>query len=100
MYSEYVNIDFFVRMHVAKEATQSTNIEGTQTNIEEAFLKREEIETERRDGWEETRNYISAMNEGINLLHTLPLSSRLIRQIHKILLQEVRGEHKIGRAHV
>ena len=68
MYSEYVNIDFFVRMHVAKEATQSTKIEGTQTNIEEAFLKREEIETERRDGWEETRNYISAMNEGINLL--------------------------------
>ena len=64
MYSEYVNIDFFVRMHVAKEATQSTKIEGTQTNIEEAFLKREEIETERRDGWEETRNYISAMNEG------------------------------------
>ncbi|WP_314749362.1 Fic family protein [Tannerella forsythia] len=95
MYSEYVNIDFFVRMHVAKEATQSTKIEGTQTNIEEAFLKREEIETERRDGWEETRNYISAMNEGINLLHTLPFSSRLIRQIHKILLQGVRGEHKL-----
>lgn len=95
MYSEYVNIDFFVRMHVAKEATQSTKIEGTQTNIEEAFLRREEIKTERRDDWEETRNYISAMNEGINLLHTLPFSSRLIRQIHKILLQGVRGEHKL-----
>lgn len=95
MYSEYVNIDLFIRMHIAKEATQSSKIEGTQTNMEEAFLKKEEIAFEKRDDWEEVQNYISAMNEAVKLLHTLPFSSRLIKQTHKILLQGVRGEHKL-----
>jgi len=95
MYSEYVNIDLFIRMHIAKEATQSSKIEGTQTNMEEAFLKKEEIALEKRDDWEEVQNYISAMNEAVKLLHTLPFSSRLIKQTHKILLQGVRGEHKL-----
>ena len=95
MYSEYVNIDLFIKMHIAKEATQSSKIEGTQTNIEEAFLSKEEINAEKRNDWEEVQNYISAINEAVKLLHTLPFSSRLIRQTHKILLQGVRGEHKL-----
>lgn len=95
MYSEYVNIDLFVRMHIAKEATQSSKIEGTQTNMEEAFLTKDEIAQEKRDDWEEVQNYISAMNEAVKLLHKLPFSSRLIKQTHKILLQGVRGEHKL-----
>ena len=95
MYSEYVNIDLFIRMHIAKEATQSSKIEGTQTNMEEAFLSKEQIAYEKRDDWEEVQNYISAMNEAVKLLHQLPFSSRLIKQTHKILLQGVRGEHKL-----
>ncbi len=95
MYSEYVNIDIYLKMHIAKEATQSSRIEGTQTNIEEAFMKKENIAVERRDDWNELQNYISAMNEAVLQLHRLPFSTRLIKQTHKILLQGVRGNHKL-----
>jgi Fic family protein len=94
MYSEYVNIELFIRMHIAKEATQSSKIEGTRTNMEEAFLDKKDVAVEKRDDWEEVQNYISAMNEAVKQLHNLPFSSRLIRQTHKILLQGVRGKHK------
>lgn len=95
MYSEYVNIDLFIRMHIAKEATQSTKIEGTQTNMEEAFLEKSEIAADKRDDWEEVQHYIAAMNEAVQLLHKLPFSSRLIKQTHKTLLSNVRGKHKL-----
>ena len=95
MYSEYVNIDLFIRMHIAKEATQSSKIEGTRTNMEEVFLSKEEISNEKRDDWEEVQNYINAMNRAVKLLYELPFSSRLIKQTHEILLQGVRGEHKL-----
>lgn len=96
MYSEYIpNIDLFISMHVAKEATQSSKIEGTQTNIEDAFLDKEDLRVERRDDWVEVHNYIEAMNQAIQKLHDLPFSSRLIRDAHRILLQSARGEHKL-----
>jgi len=94
MYSEYVDIDLFIQMHIAKEATQSSKIEGTQTQMEEVFLKRADIQVEKRDDWEEVQNYIQAMNEAVNMLHTLPFSSRLIRQAHKILMHGVCGKDK------
>ena len=95
MYSNYVNIDLYLSMHIAKEATKSSRIEGTQTNMEEVFMRENEIAKERRDDWEELQNYIHAMNEAIVNLQTLPFSSRLIRQTHKTLLQGVRGKHKL-----
>ncbi|MCM4161296.1 Fic family protein [Antarcticibacterium flavum] len=95
MYSEYVHIELFIQMHIAKEAVQSSKIEGTQTNIEEAFLSKEEVHSEKRNDWEEVQNYILAMKEAVQMLHRLPFSSRLIKQTHKILLQGVRGEHKM-----
>ncbi|MNK43404.1 Adenosine monophosphate-protein transferase SoFic [compost metagenome] len=95
MYSEYIpNIDMFISMHIAKEATQSSKIEGTQTNVEDVFLERDEVSQEKRSDWEEVQNYIMAMNKAIELLKQLPFSSRLIRDAHKVLLQGVRGEHK------
>jgi Fic family protein len=96
MYSNYIpNIDLFISMHVLKEATQSSKIEGTQTNIEEALREREDIPLDKRDDWEEVQNYSQAMKEAIKDLENLPFSSRLIRETHKILLQGVRGEKKL-----
>lgn len=95
MYSEHIpNIDMFISMHVMKEATQSSKIEGTQTNMEEAILSKEYVPLDKRDDWMEVHNYINAMDKAIKLLEELPFSSRLIRNVHKELLQGVRGEHK------
>ncbi|HUN04196.1 MAG TPA: Fic family protein, partial [Niabella sp.] len=89
------NIDHFIRMYVVKEATVSSRIEGTQTNMEEVLLKESDVQPERRDDWNEVNNYIDALNVCIKRLNELPLSSRLLKEAHKILLRGVRGEHKL-----
>ena len=89
------NIDLFIKMHITKEANTSSKIEGTKTEMDEAIMKEEEITPERRDDWKEVHQYIEAMNGSIKLLNELPLSNRLIRETHKILLQTVRGENKM-----
>lgn len=94
-FSQYVNIDLYISMHIVKEATQSTKIEGTQTNIEEAFLDKTEVALDKRDDWEEVQNYILAMRTAMQDLKDLPISSRFIKKTHKTLLSGVRGEYKL-----
>lgn len=88
------DIDYFIKMHVAKEATTSSRIEGTQTTMVEAVSNSGDIEPERRDDWMEVNNYIKSMNKAIERMQKLPISSRLFREAHAILMSGVRGERK------
>jgi Fic family protein len=88
-------IEFFLKMYAAKEATESSRIEGTKTEIIESIMTENEINPERHDDWAEVQNYIKAMNFAVNALDELPLSSRLLCQTHAVLLQGVRGKHKL-----
>lgn len=89
------NIDLFIQLHVTKEAVVSSRIEGTQTRMDEALLPETEVQPERRNDWKEVNNYIEAISSAIEELEHLPISSRLIRNTHRILLDSVRGSEKL-----
>mgnify|MGYP001562286755 FL=1 len=88
------DIDLFIHLHVLKEANQSSRIEGTQTHMDEAVMDLSQIDPEKRDDWQEVQNYVQSMNVALIELKTLPLSVRLLKNTHAILMQGVRGEHK------
>lgn len=94
-YSRFApDVDRYIRMHVVKEANTSSKIEGTRTEMDDVLRDRLHVAEEIRDDWQEVQNYIQAMHAAIGSLETLPLSIRLLRETHAILMEGVRGEHK------
>ena len=89
------NPDLFVAMYVRKEAVLSSQIEGTEASLEDVL----EYESENRpktlpNDVTEVVNYVKAMNHGLKRIENLPLSLRLIREMHAELMQGARGSDK------
>lgn len=89
------NPDLLIAPYVKREAVASSRIEGTQADLSDLLL--DEIEPKRTPPGSdvyEVRNYVAALNLGIEKLRDLPLATRLIRDLHRVLMQGVRGEEK------
>ena len=86
--------DLFVFMYVRKEAVLSSQIEGTQSSLQDVLAAEAQILTpDRPQDVDEVVNYVGAMNYGLERLQEFPVSVRLIREIHAELLKGVRGQH-------
>ncbi len=87
--------DLFVYMYVRKEAVLSSQIEGTQSSLSH-LLKREAevLDLDTPQDVNEVINYVGAMNLGLRLLDKLPVSTRLVKEIHQKLLENVRGQEQ------
>ncbi len=90
--SQIPSIQLFVSMYVRKEALMSSQIEGTQTTLEDV-LDPNIVENANRDV-ADVVNYVKATEYAIERLKTLPLCNRLIREAHAVLMQNVRGQDK------
>jgi Fic family protein len=88
------NPDLFVLMYVRKEAVLSSQIEGTQSSLQDLLAAEAHVfDPKQPRDVAEVLNYVAAMNHGLERLTTLPVSVRLIREIHAKLLEGVRGSH-------
>ncbi len=89
------NPNLLIQPYMRREAVASSQIEGTQADLTDVYL--DEIEPERtppQSDVREVRNYVAALEHGIRLLESLPLSGRLVREIHGILMRDVRGQER------
>src|SRR5690606_917065 len=86
------NPDMFVFMYVRKEAVLSSQIEGIQSSLQDLLAAEAHVlAADRPRDVDEVVNYVGAMNYGLARLQDLPVSVRLVREIHERLLQGVRG---------
>jgi len=88
------NSDLFIAMYVRKEALLSSQIEGTQASLQHVLAFERGAKIDNPDDVEEVINYINALDYGIEKLADFPMSLRLIKELHGILLQGVRGKEQ------
>lgn len=86
------NIELFVSMYVRKEALLSSQIEGTQATLDDILDPR--IEENTNIHVADVINYIKASQYAVKRLKVMPLCNRLIKETHRILMEDVRGEEK------
>jgi Fic family protein len=87
--------DLFLAMFVRKEAVLSSQIEGTQASLSDIIKAEADVmDRARPSDVREVQNYMNALNRGVELLPTLPISTRLISELHAILMADVRGMHQ------
>jgi Fic family protein len=84
--------DLFVYLYVRKEALLSSQIEGTQCSLEDVLSPTDEAAT--NHDITEVSNYVRAMNQGLAQLQNIPVSTRLIKEMHTVLMTGVRGSNK------
>ena len=85
------DIHFFIFMYIKKEATHSSQVEGTKAKLTDALQAEVEKTSELPDDVDDILHYINAMNTGLKRLEKLPLSLRLMKEVHKILLTDARS---------
>jgi Fic family protein len=88
------NLNHTISMYVRKEALLSSQIEGTQASLEDIFEYESKIPLKNIHDVKEVVNYIKALNHGMKRLDEFPMSIRLIKEIHEILLHETRGSNR------
>lgn len=88
------HIDYMIAMYVRKEALLSSQIEGTQASLDDIFEYESHVPVKNTEDVEEVVNYIKALNYGLKRLNEFPMSTRLIKEIHTILLSQTRGMDK------
>jgi Fic family protein len=85
------DIDFFIFMYINKEAAFSSQVEGTKASLTDALQAEVERTPDLPDDVDDILHYIKAMNTGLERLNSLPLSLRLIKEVHATLLTGARG---------
>ncbi|HPC03641.1 MAG TPA: Fic family protein [Syntrophales bacterium] len=85
------DVNLFIAMYVKKEALLSSQIEGTQASLQDLFVYEDGNTVSNVNDVSDVVNYVKALNHGMKRLNDLPMSLRLIREIHEILIEGVRG---------
>jgi len=87
------DIDFFIFMYIKKESTYSSQIEGTKARLTDALQAEVEKTPGLPDDVDDILHYINAMHDGLRQLEKLPLSLRLIKEAHQVLLTKARASY-------